>query len=439
MRWIKLLPVILALLAATGTTQGYTGDYILGGSLYGTSDAVFRVDAVTLKLTTLTTGITPSSTNHFVWEVILAEDNKNFYALSAHYGAAAKIVRLDPSGTILATVYQGTTALMKNAVNMHMDQNGKLVVFDCAGTANGPSTYFEIDPGTGALSTIATVPRGDSYYGTAIREIETGDYLSFVYDMVHRCDRVTHAVTTLVNTGVRIARMSLGQDTLSGICYAGTYSGTASLLELNLTQGTMKTLNTTGLGGTYGLKFDRRVDAKMNRMFVAHGQFSSGTNGISIFDTTGARTAVTSWSAGSGTPMPYSLEVEGTREVQPILFLAPNDRQILLNFPHHGLKSYVSAIGISGIRPALPLGDGRLIHLVPDAIAIASLQGAFDPLIPNRVGILDAQGRAVTGLNLNVLGQAVQGLSVVFQVIVLDPSAPAGVAVVAEPYVLKLD
>jgi hypothetical protein len=436
---IKRLPAILVLVAATGTAQGFTGDYILGGSLYGTSDAVFRVDAVTLKLTTLTTGITPSSTSHYVWEVIMAEDNTNFYALSAHYGAAAKIVKLDPAGKVLATVYQGTTALMKNAVNMHMDQNGKLVVFDCAGTANGPSTYFEIDPGTGALSTVATVPRGDSYYGTAIQDIDTGDYLSFVNDMVHRCDRVTHAVTTLVNTGVRIARMSLGQDTLSGICYAGTYNGSASLLELNLTQGTMKTLNTTGLGGTYGLKFDRRVNAGMNRMFVAHGRFSSSPNGISVFDTTGKMTAITSWNGGTGTPMPYSLEVEGTREVQPVLFLAPNDRQILLNFPHHGLKSYVCAIGISGIRPGIPLGDGRLIHLVPDSVAIASLQGAFDSLIPNRVGILDAQGRAVSGLNLNLLGQAVRGLSVFFQVIVLDPKAPAGVAVVAEPYVLKLD
>jgi len=438
MKTLKLLPVILVLLSVTAAAQGYTGDYILGGSLYSNTDAVFRVDALTLNLSTLVTGITPSSTTHFVWEIIMAEDNTNFYALSAHYGAAAKIVKLAPDGTILSTVYQGTTALMHHAVNMHMDQNGKLVVFDCAGSSTGPSTFFEIDPATGVLTTIATVPRGDSYYGSAIQD-EGGDYLSFVNDMVHRVDRVTHAVTTLVNTGVRIARMSLGQDTLTGICYAGTYSGSASLLELDLTQGTMKTLNATGLGGTYGLKFDRRVNAKMNRMFVAHGQFSSGTNGISIFDTTGTRTAVTSWSAGSGTPMPYSLEIEGTREVQPILFQSPNDRQILLNFPHHGLKSYVAAIGISGIRPGLPLGDGRLIHLVPDAIAIASLQGAFDLFIPKRVGVLDAKGRAVSGLNLNLLGKAVQGLSVVFQVIVLDPKAPAGVAVVAEPYVLKLD
>ena len=80
-----------------------------------------------------------------------------------------------------------------------------------------------------------------------------------------------------------------------------------------------------------------------------------------------------------------------------------------------------------------------MIHLVLDQIATHSLQGVLDPFIPNRIGILNAAGEAVTGLDLNILGKAVQGMPVVFQVVVLDPGAPRGVAVIAEPYTIKLE
>ncbi len=438
MKPVLYCSLAIAVFAAAISAQPYTGDYILGGSVYGTNDAVFRVNRTTLKMTTIATGITPSSTTHYVWEVIMAEDNKHFYALSAHYGAVARIVKLDASGTIVSIIYTGTPALMHHAVNMHLDQNGYLVVFDCSGSTNGPSHFFEIDPKLGLLSTIASMPRGDSFYGSAVADIDTGDYLAFVNDTVFRVDRVTRAVTSLVNTGMRIARMSFAQDTLSGKGYAGTY-GAPALFELDLNSNSWKTLNTTNLGGTYGIKFDRRVNATMNSMVVAHGRFSSSPNGISVFDTVGTMTSTTTWAGGTGTPMPYSIEVEGTREVQPILRIPPNGRQIRLSFPGHGGKAYVCAVGISGIRPGLPLGDGRVIYLVLDQIATHCLQGALDPFIPNRIGVLNAAGEATTGLDLNLLGNAVQGMPVVFQVVVLDPSASKGVAVIAEPYTLKLE
>ena len=134
-----------------------------------------------------------------------------------------------------------------------------------------------------------------------------------------------------------------------------------------------------------------------------------------------------------------SLEIEGSNEVQPVLILPPNGRRIYLSFPGHGGKSYVCAIGVSGIRPGIPLGDGRVINLLLDTIVIASVQGALDAFIPNRVGILDAVGQATTGLDVNLLGTAVQGLPVVFQVLVLDPAAHGGIAVIAEPYTIKLE
>ncbi|MBN2490191.1 MAG: hypothetical protein JXQ29_05025 [Planctomycetes bacterium] len=438
MRLPVLVLAVLALLGSTAATQSYTGDFLLGGAVYGTSDGVFRVDRK-LAVTTITTGITPASTGHYVWEVIMAEDNQNYYALSANYNTVNRIVKLDPNGTILATVVVGTTALLKSAVNLHLNQNGKLVVYDCGGSTT-LSYLYEVDPATGAVATLATFPKGDSYYGSATIDFDSGDDLVFVYDSVFRVDRATGAVSTPVVIGTRVARMSFEQDPLTGKGYAGTCC-TNTLWELDIPGGKSTLLvGPLGLYGIYGLRFDRRVDATLNKFYIAYGGFGSATyrNGIALMDTQGVLTSIVSWQAGTGQPMPYSLEIEGSREVQAVLFSAPNDRRILLSFPNHGGKPYVAAVNISGVRPGLRLGDGRIINMVPDSIFFASVSGALDPLLPGRVGILSPFGKATAGLALNVLGN-VRGLPMWYQVVVLDPLAPKGIAAIAEPYPIKLE
>jgi len=56
---------------------------------------------------------------------------------------------------------------------------------------------------------------------------------------------------------------------------------------------------------------------------------------------------VTSWNAGTGTPMPYSVEIEGSNEVQPYLQTAPHGRLIGLSFPGHGGEAYIAPVGIA--------------------------------------------------------------------------------------------
>jgi hypothetical protein len=86
----------------------------------------------------------------------------------------------------------------------------------------------------------------------------------------------------------------------------------------------------------------------------------------------------------------------------------------------------------------VPLGDGRMINLAVDPIVVASLNGALDAFIRRRTGHLFQDGTGRVGLVLNSLGKAIRGLSVTFQAVVLDPKAPKGVAVIAEPYTLRL-
>ena len=78
---------------------------------------------------------------------------------------------MDPAGTILSTIYHDTSNAMVNAANLYLDQNGKLIVYDTATSTQ--SFLFEVDPATGAMSTAATLPRGDTLYGTAARDIDT--------------------------------------------------------------------------------------------------------------------------------------------------------------------------------------------------------------------------------------------------------------------------
>jgi len=432
MHILKMMLIAAVAMTAAVGAQPFTGDFIMGGAAYNQSDLVFRVDR-NYKLTTMVAGISASS--QYVWEVIMAENNRDIYALTHRWNSYAAILMLDPTGAILSTVFTDTSPpLLKYANSMHLDQNGKLVVYDTSGT------IYEVDPGTGFLTTVATVPTSNSY-GTANVDIDTGDYLCFVGSTLFRVDRISHAITTPVTASTSIARLNIEQDTLTGKAYAGTCC-TDTAYELDLVSGTAKLLvGPQNFHGNYGLRFDRRVDASMNRFYNGNCVFGTTTknNGISLIDTNGNVKVLTSWPGGSGVPMMRSLEIEGSREVQPVLIMPPNNRRVLLNFPGMAGKSYVSAVNISGIRPGIPLGDGRILNLVLDDIAIASLNGYLDFLVQNRVGSLDSQGSGVVGLNFNLLGPALKGLPVWFHVVVLDSSAPVGIAVVAEPCVIKLE
>lgn len=70
---------------------------------------------------------------------------------------------------------------------------------------------------------------------------------------------------------------------------------------------------------------------------------------------------------------------------------------------------------------------------------MASPRGILGAFLLNGTGVLDAKGSAMVGLAFNALGKAVRGLPIWYHVVVLDPAAPKGITVVAEPYVIKLE
>lgn len=426
----------ITIACAGAAAQPFTGDFILGGQFYQQSDGLVRVDRQGVA-TTMATGMLPG-TGSYVWEVIQAEDNRDFYVLLQDT-TADTILRVDAQGNVVGTIWSDANTLTGNPVNLHIDQNGRLRLLY---TNNTSSELYQIDPTSGQLATVATMPIGDSFYASAARDIDTGDDLVWVNNVVFRVDRIFGTVTTAATHATRIARMGFAQDTITGNAYGGTCCSD-TLYHMNLQTGaTSLFVGPLGLWGCYGLKFDRRVAATTNQMFVGNNGFTSSTvrNGITGIDTSGAVTTIYAGPlAGTGVMAPYSLEIEGTNEVQPLQILAPNDRQVALSFPTGAGLQYVCAVNISGLRPGFVLPDGRRVSFNLDQIALATLNGAFDFLITNRVGTLSAGGRAVVGLNLNALGRGLVGVPITLQVVVFDPQAPLGIGIVAEPYTIRLE
>ncbi len=99
-------------------------------------------------------------------------------------------------------------------------------------------------------------------------------------------------------------------------------------------------------------------------------------------------------------------------------------------------RSFVVAASLAGARPAAVLPDGRELFLRPDPLTALTAQGPLPPYFTGNVGALDARGRAQGRIDLSRFGPAVDGIVVHLCGVVLDPSAPSGIAWVLDPWAL---
>lgn len=108
-----------------------------------------------------------------------------------------------------------------------------------------------------------------------------------------------------------------------------------------------------------------------------------------------------------------------------------------IDFPGEGGLAYVLAVSMSGIRPAVPLPDGRRICLLPDALTRAGLAGHLFPMLTGDTGYLDGVGRARATIDVSrypIPG----GIPIWLQVVTLDPKASFGMRTIADPVHLRL-
>lgn len=101
--------------------------------------------------------------------------------------------------------------------------------------------------------------------------------------------------------------------------------------------------------------------------------------------------------------------------------------------------SYVVAGGFTGATPATTLADGREIFLRFDPLAVLTASGPLAPFVTGNHGRLDAAGKASVRLDLSAFGRSLNGLRLTFCGVVLDASAPSGVAWVLDPWTITVD
>jgi len=128
----------------------------------------------------------------------------------------------------------------------------------------------------------------------------------------------------------------------------------------------------------------------------------------------------------------------GSRHLAWYMDNRPNGRSLHLSFPGETGLNYAVGLSLTGIRPGIPLRDGRTIPLVPDNLTWLSLKGGVPGVLEHTVGNLDVSGRARMKVDTNAFGSALKGVKIWAVALILDPAAPAGVAHIAGPTLLTI-
>lgn len=115
---------------------------------------------------------------------------------------------------------------------------------------------------------------------------------------------------------------------------------------------------------------------------------------------------------------------------------APRRWQLRLSAPQFPGRQYVVAAGLSGVRPAVGLADGRRINLVADALTALTLGNRLPGIWNPGPGVLDANGNAMATIDLSAI--APLGIPMWIAWAVLDPAAPLGIAYLPDTHVMRI-
>jgi hypothetical protein len=116
---------------------------------------------------------------------------------------------------------------------------------------------------------------------------------------------------------------------------------------------------------------------------------------------------------------------------------ALNRWDLLIDFPGDGNLPYVVLLSLSGIRPGVPLSDGRRLRLNPDPLTYLAGGGQV-PGFTGLSGILDQAGRALGLLDASWFPPTTQGVPLWAVGITLDQAAPSGIRTISDTIVVQI-
>ncbi len=417
-----LATIITAATAATAQrhTEPWYG-FIVPGAL--------RIDPLG-NTTTLNTSNTPAmfGTDSGTVDV---DDRTLLLCAWRNGGAPASryLLTVDPSGTILRSVQVSPTTSLNQGVgrsSVRLDDDGSYLFLDHRHAGNQRvSRVYRVSRSGAVTTAVNTGPMVAP--NTLVVGIDDGDY--YVLDIgsgLHRFDRAGQVVTSIPLQGAG-SKSGFGQDLATGDFWFGTRSGILRVTRGGIVSTVRNASPPLATVTPYSFGFDRASAARRSVLVSSEGPVP-----FFVWRYDVQSTAFTTL---------VSLPNESIRELTPpreVATIEPMPRQweYRLHFAAHPGQAYALGLSLSGVRPATRLPDGRSIWLNIDALTAPSLDGRLFPVLRNNAGILDANGRAT--VNLDLRGIPATGINVWALAIVIDPAAPLGIAVIADPVRIRV-
>lgn len=408
--------LMLAVLALGAGAQYYPANYLISGSAVQVIDGAGNV----------TTLIDNQGT---AYAVTMDWDNTNvLYGDTTGDG----FFRIDPATNAVTTILIDPN-LFNTPTQIEVNQDGDYII---AGDGTAGYGLYKLSGST--LSTIMTTLTSSlpgTFTGGMVIDVDTGEYVAQLYGgttgphplvSIHP---TTGAITTIAATISTLGapRFSFCQDPATSDFWVGVNDSTSGYLY-NVSRAGLSTLVATSTDRfAFNVLEADRAGAASPRL--VHNYISN----LYYTDLTTFQT--TSIAINGSARSPRGTSILNRRELQTVR-VGTRKWDLLFSFPNNPSTGYVAAITLSGVRPGLPLADGRRILLNLDALTIPSIQGLLAPLFNPGPLTLDANGTARGSLDLSAIPTL--GFTLHINAIVLDPSAPLGVAIVADPIPLRI-
>ena len=416
---MRTFALCLALLAVVFSTHATAQNHVNGYAAATTSGRVYLIDGVG----TTSTVQAGSSTGYG-----LVMDRSNTLLILVDYSGS--LVKIDPQAkAVVGTLATGLASPRDIAVGA----DGDYYVID------GSGRLWKVDA-VGGVTTVSSAVGGSTYGGMDV-DIDTGDLLvqsATGTDPLIRVARDGSTITTL-GTGFD-ARYGITQhiptgDVFSGSC-CGDQSPPENVFVLRAGQSTATVWWSANLApvGVYSLKADRASAANQRLILGSLGSTVARGQGVYRIDmATQAVTQVTTITTSI-----YETEILYRRNIFSVS-QGKGVWDIGILVPEDAGAPYVLGVSATGVRPGLPLNDGRRINLTPDTLTVVGLTTGLAPFLTGTAGNLNAKGLGAARLDLSLLGPAANGVLLYFEVLTLDPRAPNGIKTITDPHVIEVE
>jgi len=408
MALLVLLPLGIA--GAQNHVNGYAGS--------STSGNVYIHDG----MGTLTTVVAGTSTGY---GCVMDRDNMLLLAVNLD----GNIYQIDPMAkAVVGTLASGFTSPRDIAVG----QNGNYFI-------SGSSDIWMLD----ASNTVTTVATGlSTVYGGMDIDIDSGDLLvqsRTGTDPLLQITRDGSSIMTVASGGD--PRYGITQHIPTGDVYTGSCCGDFTPSENVFIypgggpSASVWLSSALAPVGVYSIRADRASAANQQLILGGFGAGSSrGDGGFFTVDiSTKSVTLLNKLTASL-----YETEILYRRNISSIS-TGVGTWNLGIHIPEDGGLVYTMGVSASGVRPGIPLGDGRLVNLTPDTLTYVGLTSGLAPYLTGTSGTLSAQGKAMAQLDLSTIGSAANGVLLFFEVITFDASAPLGIKTITDPHVIKVE